>query len=122
MITKPVIWIAHESVISGANLVLLEWMLLLKEKGYVQYLVVPNKGSMSERAEKLGFTIKVIHFYSWVLPVSPKAPRINFLRKAGRNAIAVSKICSYISQINPGIICTNTSVISVGAIAAFIMR
>ncbi|CAN5385412.1 glycosyltransferase [soil metagenome] len=115
-----IIWLAHESNMSGANMCLLEYLSVLKDRGIQNYLVIPfGTGNLHEKATQLNIPVKRIKFYSWAHPVQrPKEKYIGRIRKKIRNYFAVKQMSSLIKDWQPDYVATNTITMVVGALAA----
>ena len=115
---KKILWIAHESNKSGANLCLKEFMEIAAAEGFEQLLILPHKGNMELVAKELGIKCKIVHYYSWV-----KGCNISFIqslsvKKILRNIVAVIHLSAILIKQRNTLVFTNTSVIHVGAWAS----
>jgi glycosyltransferase involved in cell wall biosynthesis len=119
---KKIVWVAHESNKSGANLFLLEYVELLSKVGYNQLVIIPHRGNMQMELDKLGVASKVIHYYSWVRPVDRSLSITLILKRNGRNLIAFLNFVKLFFEFKPNVVFTNTSVINIGAIAAMFYK
>ncbi len=119
---KKIVWIAHESNKSGANLCLLEFMESLSKLEYEQLVILPHNGNMEASVEKLGIQSQIIHFYSWVRPTHVKLTFSNLFKRNARNLIAVMQLIILFIKFKPNVIFSNTSTVNVGAIANLFYR
>ncbi len=115
--SKKIIWVAHESNKSGANLCLLEFVEVLAKLGYDQKVVLPHSGNMEVELTNMGVESKIIHFYSWVRPTDKRLSLRMLFRRNARNLIAVLNFIWLFLKNKPDIVFTNTSVINIAAIA-----
>jgi len=120
--SNKIVWIAHESNKSGANLCLLEFVEVLSKLGYNQLVVLPHCGNMEDELNKLGVASKVIHYYSWVRPVDHPLSIELILKRNGRNLIAFIFFVKLFFEFKPNVVFTNTSVINIGAIASMLFQ
>jgi glycosyltransferase involved in cell wall biosynthesis len=120
--SKKIVWVAHESNKSGANLCLLEFVEVLSKFGYNQIVVLPHIGNMEDELNKLGVSSKIIHYYTWARPSNQSLSIESILKRNGRNLIAFFQFVKLFIVFNPHLVFTNTSVINIGAIAAFFYR
>ncbi len=116
--SKKIIWVAHESNKSGANLCLLEFVEVLEKLGYDQKVVLPHSGNMEVELTNMGVESKIIHFYSWVRPTDKRLSLRMLLRRNARNLIAIMNFIWLFLKNKPDIVFTNTSVMNIAAIAA----
>jgi glycosyltransferase involved in cell wall biosynthesis len=120
--SKKIVWVAHESNKSGANLCLLEFVEILSKVGYNQLVIIPHKGNMQIELNKLGVASKVIHYYSWARPVNKPLSIKLLLRRNARNLFACLCFLKLYKEFKPNVVFTNTSVINVGAIASMFSK
>jgi glycosyltransferase involved in cell wall biosynthesis len=120
--SKKIVWVAHESNKSGANLCLIEFVDVLSKLGYNQLVVLPHTGNMEYELSKLGVSSKVIHYYPWVRPVDRGLSIKMLIKRNARNLVAVLSFIKLFHEFKPDIVFTNTSVINVGAIASIFFR
>jgi glycosyltransferase involved in cell wall biosynthesis len=120
--SKKIVWVAHESNKSGANLCLLEFVEVLSKLGYNQLVIIPHTGNMLIELNKLGVASKVIHYYSWVRPVDRSLSIKLILKRNGRNLIAFLNFVQLFFEFKPNVVFTNTSVINIGAIASMFYK
>ncbi len=118
--TKPkkIIWAAHESNKSGANLCLLEFVEVLAKLGYDQLVVLPHTGNMEVELNNFGVQTKIIHFYAWVRPIGKRLSLLMLLKRNARNFLAILNLIWLFLRNKPDIVFTNTTVINIAAIAA----
>ena len=115
---KKIVWVAHESNKSGANLCLLEFVEVVAKLGYDQLVVLPHTGNMEGELTDLGVRSKIIHYYAWVRPIDKRLSLGILLKRNARNLIAVINLILLFLRNKPDIVFTNTSVINIAAIAA----
>lgn len=115
---SKIIWLAHESNISGANLCLLEYIEYLNDLGHSQLLIVPHKGNLILRASEIGVQGKIIHYYLWVVKDNLQIFNSYLLKRFVRNFTAILQLIVLIIKFKPDYVCTNTATFQVGAIAS----
>lgn len=115
---SPIVWIAHENSLSGANLSLLEFMLELREAGAEQLLVVNLPGSMAQKAKELGFEVRFIKFYGWVRRYDEPFFNNGFWIRQIRNIVAFFQFVSLYRSYQPQLVVSFTSTTYIGALAA----
>jgi glycosyltransferase involved in cell wall biosynthesis len=120
--SNKIVWVAHESNKSGANLCLLEFVAVLSKVGYNQLVVLPHTGNMEHELNKLGVASRIIHYYNWARPVDQSLSMESIIKRNGRNLIAFLQFGKLFFEFKPNLVFTNTSVINIGAIAAFFYR
>ncbi len=105
---------------SGANICLLEYLQILQQKGFQNYLICPHEGgAMATRAGELGIPVYCIKHYSWARHLyAPKEHLIARLRRSLRNVIASRQIADLIKKLQPAYVVTNTITTPVAARAA----
>lgn len=113
-----IIWIAHESNISGANLCMIEYIKFLNEIGHNQLVIVPHKGLLQENILKLGISVRIIHYRSWTCNNNETVLNWFNVKRIIRNSIAIYQLIRLYISYTPDFVCTNTVATSVGAIAA----
>lgn len=114
-----ILWLAHEGMLSGANLCLLEYATILKRRGIQIHMVVPSVRELANAATVNNIPFTEIKFYSWTVPlVDFKRTYFEKVKRWGRNRIAVSKIKQLIRAENPDFVVTNTIATPVAALAA----
>ncbi len=116
---SPIIWVAHESDLSGANLSLLEFMQELRDAGAKQLLVVNLKGPMSAKAISLGFEVEYIKFYGWVRGLNEPFFNHHFLKRQFRNTVAFFQFLRLYHSYQPQLVVSFTSTIYISSLAAF---
>ncbi len=109
-----ILFISHYGALYGANRSLLSMMLGLRTKGIECVVLCSEHGAFTERLEQEKIEYKVTSFYNWAEPfLFPKfwlLPLTYFL-----NRIKVRQLKDFIETIQPDIIHSNSSVISLGA-------
>lgn len=118
MIKTRIIWLAHEANISGANLCLKEFMIVAKDKGLDQCLIIPHKGSMEQVAAELKIPVKIIPYYFWTRPANGYFFDKLLFRRLIRNTVAVFQLMLLTRRGGHNLFFTNTSVVNVGGWAS----
>jgi glycosyltransferase involved in cell wall biosynthesis len=113
-----ILWQAHEGNVSGANLCLLEYLEILKNKGFEQHVIVPASGSMIRGLQKINIPFSVIQSYHWTSVPGDKVPVILKLRKVVRRRISHAQTQKLIRAFKPDVIVTNTIANPTAAYAA----
>lgn len=117
---KKILWLAHESNLSGANIALLEYIDVLKDK-YDFHCILPHKGNMAKAFKERHIEFTVIHQYGWAVPflnAKVKKKLSIFIR----SSIAIIKTCVLIVRLRPHFIFTNTQIPFTASIAAWLSR
>lgn len=117
---SPVIWIAHEYQLSGANYSMLEFMKTLHEEGVEQMLIVNKEGPVEKAAEKIGADVHFIKFYGWTKNLNASFFDGFSVKKKIRNLIATLQLVSIIKKTKAELIVTSTTTFSVGAWSALL--
>ena len=117
-----ILWLSHEANISGANLCLKEFMQIASELNYEQLLILPHEGNMETLAEELNVQSKIIHYYPWTRQLHDSFFNWSFVRRFLRNFIGTLQLAKIIYTHKIDLVFTNTSVINIGAFAAFLTR
>lgn len=109
---KKIIWLAHEGILSGANIALLEYVDALSD-AYQFHIILPHAGSMTDALNKRSIPFTVIPQYTWVGDGKNAS-----LRKAVRSFLAIRATKQLIINQHADIIFTNTLVPFTAAKAA----
>ncbi|MBS1917777.1 MAG: glycosyltransferase family 4 protein [Bacteroidetes bacterium] len=113
-----ILWIAHEGLLSGSNICLLEYIDILSSLGYQQEVIVPSFGEFVSQLHDRKIHVAKIPYYGWATSLTTQERRMTKIRKWARNKIAVRNISAIIKKMQPDYVATNTIVVPVGAIAA----
>jgi len=113
---KKLLWVAHESNKSGANIAMLEFIDALTTE-FDSLVVLPHEGNMQIALSERGITSAVIYQYGWT-NVYPWWNISKWGKVVLRSVHAVQQLNKVISETNPDIICTNTLVPFIGSISA----
>jgi glycosyltransferase involved in cell wall biosynthesis len=116
LIKKNILWVAHESNLSGANIALLEYIDVLNDS-YNFHVILPHAGSMEFALKNRNVAYSIVAQYSWV--GDRKWWELNKLFKiAFRSLSAISATKKIIKQQQIAIVFTNTITSFTGAVAA----
>lgn len=116
---KNILWVAHESIISGANIAMLEYTKALKHE-YNFHFILPHPGNLQEAISNAGFKSSVIYQYGWAVPQhTVKKPN---LRIKVRSAIAILKTMALAKKTRADMIFTNTQIPFTGSVVASFLR
>lgn len=114
---KKIIWLAHESNLSGANIALLEWIDVLKED-YTFHIIVPHEGNMQTALATRRIATTVIYQYSWSGTFC-WWQITKLTRLFGRSLIAMRQTKALLKREHTDLVFTNTIVPFIGALAAY---
>lgn len=120
MKTKPkILFVSHESGIGGATVSLVSLIQGLKEENKLKISVlIPNsKGNVAELFRKRNIEFKKMTYRRNYKRISQKYT-FKFYIFDLLNKIAVKRICAYIKKEEIDIVCSNSTGVDVGAIAA----
>lgn len=113
-----ILWQAHESGISGANICLLEYLEILLDKGFEQHVIVPGEGLMMAEIKRKNIPVSIIPSYSWMKTPSTKDKLSTKVRKVVRKKISITATEKLIESFQPDYVATNTIANSIAAYAA----
>ena len=121
-----IMYISNNTSLYGANRSMLDIIRNLNPLKYKAYVLIPaEKGGIYEELEQSGIQFRAIHMYSSVHDtgsLNNTYERMRKLLKVRDNVIAIKVIMDYITAWNIDIVHTNTAVINLGAIAAFLTK
>ena len=121
-----IMYITNNTSLYGANRSMLDIIRNLNPLKYKAYVLVPEeKGNIYAELEQSGIIFQTIHMYSSVHDTGSLNSTYEImlkLLKVRDNIMAIKVIMDYIKVWNIDIVHTNTSVINVGAIAAFLTK
>lgn len=120
MFKNRMLWISHDSNITGANIAMIEFISAL-ENEYDHFIVLPHHGNMQQYLNAKGLPNMVIHQYGWANKLSWWKILLNF-KILFRSLIALYKLNKCISYFKPNIISTNTIVPFIGSICSKIKK
>jgi len=110
-----VVFVSHTSSIGGAELVLLELVRGLVDRGTMVDVILPGRGRLSERLEAAGASTWSLKYDWWASPtVSWEAAA----RRAWHNVVGARSIFKLLKQLAPDVVVTNTLTIPAAAVAA----
>jgi glycosyltransferase involved in cell wall biosynthesis len=113
---KKIVWQSHESMVSGANIALLEYIDALSN-AFDFFVILPHQGSMQAALEKRGIAYAIVYQYGW----TNRYPWWNvgkWMKVLLRSITAILKTIHLINKEKPSIVCTNTLVPFTASIAA----
>jgi glycosyltransferase involved in cell wall biosynthesis len=114
-IAMKVCFISHSAGQYGAELALLELLEGLKKLNVICLVLVPVKGPLLEELDRLNIEWRLIGYPPWLSRRSSLAHRVGRTLKA----LAISfQMALIIARSRCDIVCTNTTVIGAGALAA----
>lgn len=113
-----ILWQAHETGLSGANICLLEYLEILQSKGFEQHVIVPGDGVMAKEIKEKKMAVSVIPSYPWMKTPFVTEKVSTKLRKVVRKKIAVAATEKVIETFNPDYVATNTIANPIAAYAA----
>ncbi len=110
------VWLAHEANMSGANIAMMEYALVLKDE-YDFHFILPHAGNMRNALENMGFATTIIHQYGWAVPVPGKRTGISWRVKL-RSLKAIRDTCRVCKKEKATMVFTNTQIPFTAAVAA----
>lgn len=113
---KTILWQAHEAIVSGANIAMLEYIDALDSE-FCSLVILPHKGNMEQELEQRFIPYEVIHQYGWT-NVYPWWRIGKWIKVLLRSFAAVWQIKRLIKIERPALVCTNTLVPFTASIAA----
>jgi glycosyltransferase involved in cell wall biosynthesis len=114
-----IIWQAHEAIVSGANIAMLEYVDALASV-FDFFIILPHAGNMQRELAKRDIPYMIIHQYGWT-NVYPWWNIGKWIRILVRSAAAVWQTKQLLKQERPDLVSTNTLVPFVASIAARII-
>jgi glycosyltransferase involved in cell wall biosynthesis len=110
---------SHTTTIGGAELVLLELVAGLVDRGVTVDVILPGRGVLGRRLEAAGARTWRVHYEWWAaLRRSPAAA----VRRSGRNIVAAYSILTLLRRLRPDVVMSNTLTIPSAAVAAKVLR
>lgn len=120
ILKKKIMWQAHESISSGANIAMLEYMDALTDS-FIFFVILPHKGNMQQLLEQRDIPYTIIHQYGWTNFFSWWNIG-KFMKLLLRSIAAIWQTTLLLKKEKPSIICTNTIVPFTASIAAKFKR
>ena len=115
-----ILWITHESSLSGANLCLVALVKGLKSKNVQSSIITNSFGPIINKIEPFCNKIYFEKYRWWTYNGINHWIKLYFIRNSIRNLISIWDILKVIKNENPDFVVTNTSVICSGAFAAWL--
>lgn len=115
---KKILWQAHEAILSGANIAMLEYIDALANR-FDFFVILPHQGNMQQELEQRNIPYKIIHQYGWV----GRHPGWNvgrWVKLIVRSIAAVWQTKQLIKKENPSLVSTNTLVPFIASVAAWL--
>jgi glycosyltransferase involved in cell wall biosynthesis len=109
-------FISHDSAAGGAERALLELIDGLLERGVTCSVVLRKRGWLAEELHRRGVTFAFIPYRGWI-SVRPRGRLLNLFA-----LVMVLPVLAQLRRWGVDVVLTNTSVIPVGALAAFLLR
>ncbi|SEN61509.1 glycosyltransferase family 4 protein [Paenibacillus sp. OV219] len=114
-----VAYFTHYSEMYGANQSLFSLVLQLRYKGIEPVVICPSQGPLTDKLEETGINVLIIPFRPWA---SKNKSRFKKSVKRLYNQNAARKITKVLRKLNIDLVHTNSSVISIGAMAAKLLK
>ena len=111
-----IVFISHYAEMMGAERSLLDLIDGLEQRGVLCHVVIPVHGPMEDELKKRATPYTLLPYRWWIINGSETREQVE--DEINEQAIALA---SLLDEMNPDIVYTNTSVISVGALAAKIL-
>lgn len=109
--SKSICFFSHSGELAGGERAMLDCIDALAESDFNCHVILPQKGPMEEEIKNRHISYSVINF--------PWATKQEIITD---KYSSLSSIIAELEKINPTIICTNTSVIDIGAMSALILN
>jgi glycosyltransferase involved in cell wall biosynthesis len=113
-----VCFISHTAGMGGAERVLLEAALALKNEGCKVFTILPSSGPLEDRLKELGVETSVCQYKWW----AGRRSSFKRLRKNLGNLLSALVMDRQIKRWDCDVVITNTMVIPSGALAAWLLR
>lgn len=111
--------VSHSATIGGAELVLLELVWGLVDRGVHVDVVLPGRGPLGPRLEAAGACTWEVPFEWWA---APRRSLARVARRSARNLVAACSIETLLGRLRPDAVLSNTLTIPSGALAAKALR
>jgi glycosyltransferase involved in cell wall biosynthesis len=115
---KKILWQAHESIVSGANIAMLEYIDALTNR-FEFFVILPHTGNMQQALKERDVPYAIIHQYGWT-NVYPWWNIVQWIKVFGRSFLAVWQIKQILKHEHPSLVFTNTLVPFVASISAYL--
>ena len=110
---------SHSTEIGGAELVLLELVAGLIDRGVTVSVVLPGEGVLARRLEAVGAETWRVPYEWWA---GLRRSRADAVQRSGRNIRAALSIRTLLRRLGPDVVVTNTLTIPSAALAAKALR
>lgn len=110
---------SHSTTIGGAELVLLELVAELVDRGVTVDVVLPGSGVLGQRLEAAGVRTWSVPYEWWA---GHRRTREAAVRRCGRNVVASYSILTLLRRLRPDVVLSNTLTIPSAAVAARVLR
>jgi glycosyltransferase involved in cell wall biosynthesis len=114
-----VVLASHTTTIGGAELVLLELVAGLVDRGVTVDVILPGRAVLSHRLEAAGARTWRVHYEWWAAFRRSLAAAG---RRSGRNIVATYSILALLRRLRPDVVLSNTLTIPSAAVAAKVLR
>ncbi len=115
-----ILWLAHESNLSGANIAMLEYIDALRYQ-FSFFIILPHEGNMQKELDQRNVSYKIVYQYGWI-NIHPWWHIYKWIKVLLRSILAVLQTIKLISSEKPNIVSTNTLVPFTASIAAFFKK
>ncbi|MDE6386802.1 MAG: glycosyltransferase family 4 protein [Lachnospiraceae bacterium] len=115
-----VLYISHDARLYGAPKSLLEFVRGMKKKGIDPVVIIPSKGDLQIELDKSKIANVIIPYYSCVYLGEYHAG--DYVKYVWTNFKAVMRIRKLIKKERIELVHTNTLAVSVGAVAAYLLK
>lgn len=120
-----VLFISHSSAMAGAERSLLLLLSNIDRNRFEPIVLFPDLGPLKELVESFNIQTHIVHYVWWARVDNIKIPFKNirgFRFYLKKEILAIKKIIKIIKKEKIDIVYTNTSVITIGAVAAYITK
>lgn len=119
LVGMKVLYISHDAHLYGAPKSLLEFVYSIKGKGVEPVIIMPDRGNLKSELDKNGIKNRIIPFCNCICQNSYGLS--DYVRYISTNYKAVLKIIKIIQDEQIDIVHTNSLVVNVGAMAAYVL-
>ena len=115
---KKILWQTHESIVSGANIAMLEYIDALVDS-FQFFVILPHQGTMQQALAQRNINYTIIPQYGWT-NVYKWWNVGKWIKVILRSIMAIWQTKELFRKEQPALICTNTLVPFTASVAAFI--
>ena len=112
---------SHNSFADGSFLSMVSMVRILRDDYNIDpFVVLTNKGYGQKLLDENHIPYQVVQYYPWVMPINKTVRSISrSFKRYFLNPIALCKIKKLFEEIKPDLVHINTSLVHIGAVAAY---